>query len=167
MVLTGTVVMQVGLRMVASPLVPFMILLDVSSIVSGVEYPMGTPETMHYFITERLPLFHALSAELKFECFVGRLQTSDFIYDDRYRLDTSMIQFKASSNSNPIINRNKQNARCLEPTTAGNNLWGGDLIPHGVTTCARWLAQAATSQRLIGVANIRRQLCPASAGWSA
>lgn len=35
--LTGTVVMQVGFRMVASPLVPFMILLDESNMVSGVE----------------------------------------------------------------------------------------------------------------------------------
>lgn len=42
-IVTGTVVMHVGCSVVASPLVPFMILLDESSIVSGVEYPIGTP----------------------------------------------------------------------------------------------------------------------------
>lgn len=34
---TGTAVMQVGFKMLASPLVPFLILLEVSIMVSGVE----------------------------------------------------------------------------------------------------------------------------------
>lgn len=35
--------MTVGLNMEASPFVPFLILLDVSIIVNGVEYPIRTP----------------------------------------------------------------------------------------------------------------------------
>jgi hypothetical protein len=41
--LTGTVVMQVGLKMDASPLLPFIIFVLESMRVVGVEYPIGTP----------------------------------------------------------------------------------------------------------------------------
>lgn len=41
--LTGTVVMHVGFKTVASPLEPLIILLLVSIKVNGVEYPIGTP----------------------------------------------------------------------------------------------------------------------------
>jgi hypothetical protein len=42
-VLTGTAVRHVGRRTDASPLVPFLILLELSIMVKGVEYPMETP----------------------------------------------------------------------------------------------------------------------------
>jgi len=40
---TGTAVMTVGFNMDASPFVPRLILLDVSIIVKGVEYPIRIP----------------------------------------------------------------------------------------------------------------------------
>lgn len=40
---TGTAVMRVGLNTAASPFVPRLILLDVSIIVNGVEYPILIP----------------------------------------------------------------------------------------------------------------------------
>lgn len=39
--------MQVGRRTDASPLVPFLILLELSIMVRGVEYPMETPHSKH------------------------------------------------------------------------------------------------------------------------
>jgi len=40
---TGTAVMTVGFNTAASPFVPRLILLDVSIIVNGVEYPILIP----------------------------------------------------------------------------------------------------------------------------
>lgn len=49
--LTGTLVKTVGCKREASPLVPFLILLDESIMVSAPEYPMGTPVKRHTLST--------------------------------------------------------------------------------------------------------------------
>lgn len=56
--------MTVGLNMEASPFVPFLILLDVSIIVNGVEYPIRTPhniQTSSVMVKKRYIIIYIIS----------------------------------------------------------------------------------------------------------